>query len=355
MMRNIVVCCDGTSNEFCRDNTNVVKLYQMLARDPDRQLSFYDPGVGTFASPASLLPITRRVTRVLGLAIGLGLMDNVEEAYTYLMNHWKPGDAIYIFGFSRGAYTARAIAALIHRCGLLEPGQAQLVPYASRVFRNVAEDNWSISREFNGTFGRPCPIRFLGLWDTVSSVGWAWEPQSLPYTKNNPAVQTVRHAIAVDERRAFFRQNLWDTGPDVAQVWFPGVHCDVGGSYPPERSGLSQIALAWMAGEAEKAGLIFDPERRRAILSSPPPDHRAPASESLAGWWKLAEYYPKSVRRKVEAADGTERWETFQRSNRFHPRRIPEGSLIHESVFKRRDDVAGYKPKNLPKEYRTVV
>jgi hypothetical protein len=110
-----------------------------------------------------------------------------------------------------------------------------------------------------------------------------------------------------------------------------------------------------MAGEAEKAGLLFDPERRRAILSSPPPDHRAPVSESLAGWWKLAEYYPKRVRRKVEAADGTEQWETFQRSNRFHPRRIPEGSLIHESVLKRRDDVAAYKPKNLPKEYQTVV
>jgi uncharacterized protein (DUF2235 family) len=140
----------------------------------------------------------------------------------------------------------------------------------------------------------------------------------------------------------------------VRQVWFAGVHCDVGGSYPPERSGLSQIALAWMVGEAEKTGLQVDPDRRRAILSSPPPDHRAPASESLAGWWTLAEHYPKKVRWKVTTADGAEQWETSHRCNRSPPRNIPEGSLIHESVVSRRDDVAAYKPANVPEGHHVV-
>ncbi|SRR6266446_5514181 len=350
-MRNIVLCCDGTSNEFCTDNTNGVKLYQMLKKHPDEQLYFYDPGVGTFASPGALLPVSKRVTRVLGLAIGLGLMTNVQEAYQYLMNHWRPGDEIYIFGFSRGAYTARAVAAMVHRCGLLEPGQEQLVPYASRVFRSVAKQDWSVSRDFNGTFGRPVKVRFLGLWDTVSSVGWAWDPESLPFTRNNADVETVRHAVAIDERRAFFRQNLWAEGGDVKQVWFAGVHCDVGGSYPPDRSGLSQITLEWMVAEADLAGLKIDQQKRRRVLSSPPPDHAAPASESLAGFCKVAEYYPKRVNKKVTALDRTTKWKTFHRMNRSRCRTIPEGSLIHESVFKRMEHVPSYRPTNLPAHY----
>jgi uncharacterized protein (DUF2235 family) len=352
-MRNIVICCDGTSNEFCEDNTNVVKLYQMLVKDPAAQLCFYDPGVGTFASPAALLPITKRITRTLGLAIGFGLTSNVEDAYLYLMNQWQPGDRIFLFGFSRGAYAARAIAAMIHRCGLLDPGQGQLVEYASRVFRNVADENWKISREFGTTFGRPCPIHFLGLWDTVSSVGWAWDPKTLPYTANNPSVAIVRHAVAIDERRGFFRQNLWGDGPDVKQVWFAGVHCDVGGSYPPLRSGLSQLTLQWMVGQAEAAGLLVDPVRRDAILSSPAPSHRGEPNESLTDAWKLAEYYPKRRQRKV-VVDGKEIWQTFYWPNLFGSRVIPEDSLIHSSVLRRRHEVPAYKPRNLPQRYRVV-
>ncbi len=129
-MGNIVLCCDGTSNEFAQHNTNVVKLYQMPVRDcPGTQVRYYYPGLGTFASKAALLPITKRVTRILGLVIGFGLMTNVEEGYTFLMNTWQSGDEIYLFGFSRGAYAASAIAAMIGRCGLLLPGQENLVPY----------------------------------------------------------------------------------------------------------------------------------------------------------------------------------------------------------------------------------
>jgi len=354
-MPNLVLCLDGTSNEFCRNNTNVVRLYQMLVHDPAKQVCFYAPGVGTFASPAALLPVSQRVTRVLGLAIGMGLMTTVEQAYRFLMEQWQPNDNIFLFGFSRGAYTARAVAAMLYRCGLLEAGQQHLVPYGSRLFASVTDENWTISREFADTFGRPCPVRFLGLWDTVSSVGWAWEPRSLPWTKKNPIVTAVRHAVAIDERRAFFRQNLWDEDEgDVQQVWFAGMHCDVGGSYPPARSGLSQIALAWMVSEAEGAGLLLDPAAREHILSTPPPDHRAPKSESLHGWWELAEYYPKQVRRKTTDATGNVEWQTTHRMNRGQPRRIAEGSCIHASVFDRIADVPTYRPTNLPQKYRGV-
>ncbi len=352
-MRNIVLCCDGTSNEFSRDNTNVVKLFQILRKDPASQLRYYDPGVGTFASPGALLPITKRATRILGLAIGLGLLRNVEEAYAYLMEHWRAGDRLFIFGFSRGAYTARVIAGLLYRCGLLDPGQEQLVPYASKVFRQVTRASWRISHEFGDTFGRPCPVHFLGLWDTVSSVGWVWDPKSYPFTRNNPGVEIVRHAVALDERRAFFRQNLWGKDPklnpklDLKEVWFPGVHCDVGGGYPADRSGLSQIALQWMVTEAQAAGLEVDPAKRNEIFSKPEADCLASRNESLRGLWRIAEFYPKQVHREVERADGSLAWETSYRMNQGQPREVAPGSRIHESVLQRMEQ-SSYTPRNLP-------
>ncbi len=346
-MGNIVLYCDGTSNEFSQHNTNIVKLYQMLVRDcPDTQVCYYSPGVGTFASKAALLPISKRVTRILGLAIGFGLMTNVEEGYTFLMNNWRPGDAIYIFGFSRGAYTARAIAAMVGRCGLLLPGHENLVPYVSKAFANTSRTSWKLANEFKNTFGRPVRIHFLGLFDTVSSVGWAWNPKSLPYTADNDFVDIVRHALAIDERRAFFRQNMWTGSGDVKQVWFAGVHCDVGGSLPDELSGLSQIALEWLTKEAEHAGLRVDQAAKAAAFQIKP-DHKAIFRDSLRGWWRLAEFYPKVHRVKI----GSKEYKTELRPNLFRRRRIPDCAVIHESVVRRLADMPKYRPSNLPENY----
>jgi len=344
---NIVLCCDGTSNEFSENNTNVVKLYQMLVRDsPGTQISFYSPGVGTFASRGALLPISKRISRVLGLAIGVGLMANVEEGYTFLMNSWSPGDSVYLFGFSRGAYTARALAAMLNRCGLLLPGHENLVPYASKVFADTSRASWKVAEQFKETFGRPVRIRFLGLWDTVSSVGWAWNPKTLPFTSDNSSVDIVRHALAIDERRAFFRQNSWTGVGDVKQVWFAGVHCDVGGSLPDERSGLSQIALEWLIKEAEQAGLRLDSAARARIFQVKR-DHTIIFNDSLKGWWKLAEFYPKLHRKKV----GPKKFKTELRPNLFGRRTIHDGAVLHESVVKRLVDVPQYRPTNLPGQY----
>ena len=117
MPKNIVVCCDGTGNEYGRHNTNVVKLYEAIVRDAS-QIAFYDPGVGTFSVLGRRLG--RPVGIILGKAFGYGLRQNIEDAYRYLMDRYDPGDRLFLFGFSRGAYTARALAGMLYRCGLLQ-------------------------------------------------------------------------------------------------------------------------------------------------------------------------------------------------------------------------------------------
>jgi uncharacterized protein (DUF2235 family) len=358
--RNIVICIDGTANEFkLRQNTNVVKLFSLLVRDPERQIAYYHPGVGTMAPPGALTRAAKAVTRLLGMALGYGLFDDIREAYCYLMNNYQAGDRIYIFGFSRGAYTARALAALIHVYGLMGPGNDAQVRYAIRMIRSAnkiqpdTEHNFFASAAgFKDTFSMPdCPIRFVGVWDTVSSVGWIENPVHLPATANNPSVEASRHAISIDERRAFFRTNLWrprptpPSGPaDLAQVWFPGDHCDVGGGHAETESGLSQGALKWMVREAEAAGLLVDPAKRDALFKSSPPDSRAPAHESLVWYWKPLEYVPKRHWNWAKSE-----WE--RRANHGRRRTIPPGSLIHRSVEDRGPD---YYQSRLPDTYRFV-
>ena len=151
------------------------------------------------------------------------------------MNHYRTGDRLYIFGFSRGAYTARAVTALLHGYGLLGPGNDALVPYAIRLLwrANKAKsdaaraDYFSLAAEFKASLSvADCPPHFLGVWDTVSSVGWIGNPLSLPYTHALPGVAIVRHAVSIDEHRAFFRTNMIALDPlrDMQEVWFPGVH-----------------------------------------------------------------------------------------------------------------------------------
>src|SRR6516225_4601020 len=128
---------------------------------------------------------------------------------------------------------------------------------------------YPIAAQFQETFSRKCPIYFLGVWDTVNSVGWVYNPTIIPFTQNNPAIQIARHAISLDEHRAFYRQNLLGDGrpgQDFKQVWFAGVHSDVGGSYPEAESGLSKIALRWMLDEARTAGLLLDAQKVIDVL-----------------------------------------------------------------------------------------
>ena len=214
LARNLVVCLDGTCNEFGAENTNVVRLYQALRSDSATQVCYYSPGVGTMGHPGAITHLAQKTTAMLGMAFGLGVTQNVIDAYRFLMANYRDGDRIYLFGFSRGALEARALAGLLYRCGLLDPELSALVPYAVRGYQTVDKkgDADRIAAEFQATFARPVRVRFLGLWDTVTSFGNVWSPIFWPNTTNNPGIDSVRHAIALDERRAFFRQNRWARG-----------------------------------------------------------------------------------------------------------------------------------------------
>jgi uncharacterized protein (DUF2235 family) len=361
MPKNIVVCCDGTGNEFAEQKSNVIKLYKTLVCDAD-QITYYHPGIGTMGARNALTQISKWWTRIMGLAFGYGISDNVADAYQFLMRRFKPGDRVYIFGFSRGAYTARALCGMLHVVGLMTEDNEALIPYAIRMIKSSRID-FKVAADFKKTFSRECKPHFLGLWDTVSSVGWVYNAVRFPFTTatKNPDLEIVRHAVSIDERRAFFRQNLFglphDSQQDVKEVWFAGVHSDVGGGYPESECHLSQIALRWMLCEAQLALLVIDPKRKDAILGAQAP-YVAPdpttsnQHESLNGWWWIAELWPKIV----SLMDTQGKWRRSMRLNLGRRRFISPGIMVHESVPKRLATVsANYSPSNLPREFGVVA
>jgi uncharacterized protein (DUF2235 family) len=257
MAKNIVIGCDGTGNEFGESKSNVVKLYKMLVHDAS-QVTCYHPGVGTIGARNALTGLGKWWTKVIGLAFGYGISDNIADAYQFLMRTFQPDDTLYVFGFSRGAYTARALCGMLHIIGLLREDNEGLIPYSIRMLKEKNID-FAVAADFKKTFCRECKPHFVGVWDAVSSVGWVYNVAHFPGTKatHNPDMRVIRHAVSIDERRAFFRQNLFgaphDAQQDIKEVWFAGVHSDVGGSYPESESQLSKIALRWMVCEAELA------------------------------------------------------------------------------------------------------
>jgi uncharacterized protein (DUF2235 family) len=347
--KNIVLCCDGTANEFGWHNTNVIKLYWTLVHNQVKQCTYYQAGIGTMEPPGALTPISRRLTRTLSMTFGAYLEYDIRSLYSYLMERYEPGDRVFMFGFSRGAYTVRTVAALLRMYGLLRPGNESLIPYAIRMMMAISRDAhrnrypgtisryFELAASFKSVMARECKPHFIGVWDTVSSVGWIASPIKLPYVSNNADIAIARHAVALDERRAFFRTNLWRPGSDpnesrgpldLKQVWFAGVHGDVGGGYPEAESGLSKLALEWMLDEAEAHGLIVNQPKRAEILSGAPPDPHGPIHKSLSGPWNVAEFLP---RRQFDFATKRERW----RTNRYRRRTVPQHALIHWSVYDR--------------------
>ncbi|MDW9984280.1 hypothetical protein GOC06_26325 [Sinorhizobium meliloti] len=340
-IRNLVVCCDGTSNQFTKDRTNVAKLCELITKDRDRQLVYYHPGVGTKAPPGFVTGVGTRLAKFAGLAFGYGLKRDIIDAYTFVMAHFRPGDRVFIFGFSRGAYTARALAALIKMYGLLMPGNDAMVPYLVDMFWAIdrarnddkrRRDYFRLAAEFKATLAtQDCKPHFIGVWDTVSSVGWIGSPTALPYTHDNPDISILRHAMALDEKRAFFRTNkaaIID-GRDIRQIWFPGDHCDVGGGYGDGESGLSRLALAWMLQEAQDNGLAGDETAGSKLLQQIDADQETnnrPIHRSLTWKWWAAEFVPK---RHYDAATGKISW----RCNYFRPRDPGPAPIVHDSAW----------------------
>ena len=352
MPKNIVICCDGTGNKFSENNTNIVKLYSVLQKTSD-QVTYYHPGVGTMGSKNALSVIARLWTKWIGLAFGYGISENIADAYQFLMRTYETGDHIYVFGFSRGSYTARALCGMLRMFGLLTRGNEALIPFAIRLAKQKKPD-FILIRKFQNTFSYPCKTHFLGVFDTVASVGWIYNGVHFPYTTKNPDFNIVRHAISIDERRAFFRQDLFNQATleqDIKQIWFAGVHCDVGGGYLESECGLSKITLKWMLDEAKQNGLMIDEQKANQILGGDPhfvkPDPTGMIHKSLKNLWWIGEVLPKIYHKQV-MVNGEIKWKKYLRINFASPRFIDKNTaVVHESVRERMKAIPEYRPPNL--------
>lgn len=359
MGKNIVLCFDGTGNGFDDPATdsNVVKFYSSLEIDAD-QVGYYHPGVGTMGAPNAHGRVEKQWSRIKGLAFGAGLLGIVGDAYRYLMDTYADGDRIFIFGFSRGAFAARTFASVLHVFGLLCAGNHGCIPYILRLYSNRTrlanrkKPTFDTHEPFKWEFSHKQEVRiyFCGLWDTVSSYGWVYHPVKLPFEGRDPIIDIGRHAISIDERRCYFQDNLWGEsypGQDIRQVWFCGVHSDVGGSYLEKESGLSKVALEWLLVEAQKAGLRINDKKAKIALGDgrphPPvpglpeyvkPNPDACLHKSLCGMWWVAEFLPHLD----PQARGFKLYIPLGRR-----RKIPPGSVIHESVLQSK-----WKPAKLP-------
>lgn len=386
MTLNIVVCCDGTGNQVGRNISNVLKLFRVARRDAAQKV-YYNPGVGTIGGDDPWSRRLQNANAVFGLATGRGLNDEILGAYRFICQHYTADAKIFIFGFSRGAYAARAVAGLIHLIGLLEPDQLNLAPSALAAYGRANEENdlaigWSFARI---TGARAATVHFLGAWDTVASMIVPRKGrllpslQMLPHTRTNPSVRIFRHAMAIDERRRMFRLNRWSENQqfqlnrfskasgivrqDIKQVWFAGVHSDVGGGYPETESGLSKFPLDWMIGEASLAGLRINVAARNVVVRGRPtfgqsssyakPDASAQIHDSMTRTWRILELIPKATK-----------WREWPRPTLFgyylpkEERRRIEGEnernplpLLHQSVLDRMTRLKDYHPENLPAEY----
>ena len=385
MPKNLVLCADGTCNAFGYSSSNVARLIEHVELlDAQTQVVCYDQGIGTRVGEQTRIKAFRdglgttcalhlldppgdAWTRpwswprlIASMTGGLGLKANVQQLYVKLAELYSPGDQVFLFGFSRGAFTVRALAGLTWRYGLPATRDtaraATLYGKAWPLFVNEFPDDDGAKakkalRFFEEHDQRRCPIHFLGLWDTVKSYGGLL-PRMLPHLRHNPSVATVRHALALDERRGWFEATTWgwldsdrETGTaisrlaprdiesiekqDVIEVWFSGCHADVGGGGRSDRS--SAIALRWMLGEAQRAGLKLNTSGR-CFLATSRECERPECEDSRTRPWKVIEQFPRL------AIDNGGRWpRRFLAQRGASPRRPLDsvrGKIVrhHESV-----------------------
>ena len=344
--KRIVICADGTWNDPEDEHpTNVLRVARAVSPQDKggvQQVVFYDWGVGSYHA------------RIRGGVWGIGLQKNIQDCYRFIVQNYDEEDELFLFGFSRGAYTVRALAGFLNKCGILGRDRADDIPEAFKYYKcqgsKPESEEARTWRKCHGVKARS-RVRFLGVWDTVGSrgiptrvLGFVEEEDIFYDAKLGSVVQVARHAVAIDEKRADFRPTLWkekpdeeavpkanekaNPKPDVKQVWFAGVHSDVGGGGRPkngektERSKyLSDVALAWMADEAKAEGLALE-------------DHLHGDTSDLH---KLERH--RSYKRH---------WRALGRKKR----KVPTNALVHVSVKKRHEESKHEKREYAPKALR---
>ncbi|MFF5475890.1 DUF2235 domain-containing protein [Streptomyces sp. NPDC012935] len=354
MAKRLVVCCDGTWNFADQPSkTNVAKV--ALSVRPGfaagkEQRVHYHSGVGT-----------RRRERLRGGAFGLGLSRNVVDAYRFLVETYEPDDELFLFGFSRGAFTARSLAGLVRNGGILRREHADRIPEAWALYRDrIEQPNGAAATLFRRSYARETEIRFIGVWDTVGALGIpvpsaSWlQPAAHRFnrrwafhnTELSSWVGAAFHALAIDERRSAFRPALWHQQPGAAeqgqklkQVWFAGVHCDVGGGY--KETGLSDIPLLWMVDQARRYGLQFDTDALSAAgptVMNPEqsidfrvrPDALGDLHNSRTGMYRLARPLHRPIGEAVDSEG------------------VPDGNeFLAVPAKERYDRDTGYRPPQL--------
>ena len=352
-MKRLILCCDGTWNQADQESngipcpTNVVKIgYRIAKRDGTiLQILYYDQGVGT----------GNVLDRYSGGAFGEGLEDNIHDAYRFLVANYEPKDELFFFGFSRGAFTARSIIGMLRKCGILRREFVQHYRDAIALYRTADHPDDGVPVAFRKSFSvcgsEDIPVKFIGVWDTVGALGiplrglrWFTRGKTQFHdTELSGIVQYAYHALAIDEHRAPFEPTLWaykpKPGQTVEQVWFCGAHSDVGGGYP--QLDLSDIALDWMIGKAQGAGLIFDPMVIRAHALQANPEGEIHNSKS--GVYRLTASVDRAIGRSTEDP----------KNPHDAPKRMDPTQSVHDSVRVRWDNDSTYRPSGLREYFKS--
>lgn len=339
-MKRIVVCCDGTWSSADRKRngkpapTNVVRVAQTVAGADSlgiEQRVYYGPGVGSEGN---------WLYRWFAGATGWGLSDNLKDAYRFVVEHYQPGDELFLFGYSRGAFTVRSLAGMIFNAGVLKSEFAGRVDAAFDLYRSrspLAHPDAVDAVQFRERFAWEdrTPIHFIGVWDTVGALGNPLLLHKSPLSRRvqfhdtqlGPTVRFAYHALAIDEKRRHFQATRWQRHPEAGdqemeQRWFVGVHGDVGGG--SEHEGLSDITFDWLVRQARRSGLMVgDTGTAPDVLQGP--------GRSRRGLYRLIPPWHRPI-----GADARHR----------------HGEVVDESAKRRWHDDAGYRPPELGKFLR---
>ncbi|KAF4609409.1 hypothetical protein D9613_012988 [Agrocybe pediades] len=360
--RNLVISIDGTSNKFGSMNTNVIEHHSLL--DDEHQILYYNSGIGTYARPSWTSPkfIGMVLHHKIDLAIAWDFDKTVMDAYRWISDKYESGDLIFMFGFSRGAFQVRVLSAMIEKVGLLRPGNELQIPFAYELYSDPATDELepmgpqgssrervTIAEHFKRTFSRKgVKVHFVGVWDTVSSIGTVRGAKMLPGTIDGMKhVCFFRHALALDERRVKFLPEYANGGkgpdekatsgsiPHTKEIWFAGTHSDIGGGNTIKTTlDRTRPPLRWMVYEAGPLGLRMSPFERDLR-----DDEKVAVKESLSWVWWPFEYLP--FRRLTYTRKKEGKPETTHSLHRGKARKIQPGQKIHVSVVSSKD----YSPK----------